>query len=72
MPARTWPEPHTDTRRVARIGLETQAQVHGLDLEEPGIQAFLDNQVEVLAERDAEIRWLRSLLDSSKSNTGET
>ena len=62
MSGRTWPEPVEEDRRVARIGLRIQAGSYGLDVDDPAVHAFIEHQVEVLAEKSAEIRWLRKKL----------
>lgn len=63
MGIRTWPEPHEDDRKVARIGLTIQAEAHGLDTSDDAVVAFIEHMVEVLAERSAENRWLQNIVN---------
>lgn len=44
-----------DQIAVARSGLTIQAEVHGLDLTDPKVQAFIEGQVAVQAQMAAEI-----------------
>lgn len=62
MAARSWPFPTDDDIKVSRSGLEIQAQAHGMDLEDPATASFIDHWVMVMAEKQAQIRWLSNLL----------
>jgi len=44
-----------------------QAEAHGLDMSDPGVQSFIDNEVMVKAEMMAESRHLRVIIDRQLS-----
>jgi len=62
MGLRSWPEPTESDFMVARTGIEIQAEAAGLDLADPGVIQFINNQVAVLSELRAENRQLQSHL----------
>jgi hypothetical protein len=51
-----------DQKMVARSGLTIQAEAHGLDLSDSGVQAFIDGQVEVQAQMAAEITFVYKIM----------
>ncbi len=51
-----------DQRKVARSGLTIQAEAHGLDLEDPKVQAFIESQVEVQAQMAAEVTFVYNIM----------
>jgi len=51
-----------DQRKVARSGLTIQAEAHGLDLEDPKVQAFIESQVAVQAQMAAEITFVYNIM----------
>ena len=53
--------PHEDEFKVARIGLENQCQLHGIDME--AHKAFFDNLVNVMAHKDALSRQLQTTVN---------
>ena len=62
MPGSTIPEPSGDLIKIARSGLEIQAERFGLDLKDPQIAAFIDHEVKVQAQQLAHINWLENIL----------
>lgn len=69
MGERTIPAPHPDEVNAARMGIQTQAELHGLDMTDPNLLQFLEQQVVVRAQMAAETRWLRNLLNEKLVNS---
>ena len=65
MPTNTIPTPTEDLYRMARSGLEVQAERFGLDLSDPKLSAFIDHQVEVDAWRLSEVTWLGNIVNKN-------
>ena len=59
---KTIPPPHPHEYSAALTGLRTQARAHGLDLNDLATHTFILHQAEVIAQRAAEIRWLRNII----------
>jgi len=55
-------EVNDNMRQLARSGLMFQVSLHGLDINDPKVKAFIDQQVETQAAMVAESIWLRRLL----------
>lgn len=51
-----------DQIAIARSGLTIQAEAHGLDLTDPGVQAFIEGQVQVQAQMAAEITHVYNIM----------
>ena len=58
----TIPPATEDEFRVAFTGLRLQAEVHGLDVNDPKVAAFVQHQAEVKAQMMAESRWLNNII----------
>ena len=71
MGARTWPAPSEDEVWIARHGIELQATAHGLDLDDAGVKAFINNGVGVKAETMAQIRWMQKIIDTQLAENAE-
>ncbi len=63
---RTIPEPTHDEFHIAFSGALFQARAFALDLTDHGVNDFLVHQAETIAQKDAEIRWLRNLLHKER------
>lgn len=61
MGGRSWPAPNENDIMISRTGIEMQAEAAGLDLSDPGVRQFIDNQVAVNSELMAEARHLQNL-----------
>lgn len=62
MAKQSWQATESDLA-VARCGSMIQAEACGLDVNDPKIKAFMDNQIKVIASCHAESRWLRKIID---------
>lgn len=62
MAARTIPAPHEHEVELARFAITSSAVDCGLDVSDPRVAAFIDNQVDCAAQRAAELRWLNNIV----------
>ena len=62
MAVRTIPEPTNTDFSVALTGLRVQAERFGVNRSTPAMNAFMQHQAEVLAQLNAEVRWLRNII----------
>jgi hypothetical protein len=63
MGAATIPAPNEHHIEFARISVTNGAQTCGLDLDDPKVQQFMEMEVAMRAQLDAEIMWLRNILN---------
>jgi hypothetical protein len=66
MAKESWKTTETELE-IARHGCVLQAESRGIDVTEPNMASFIDNQVKVIATANAEIRWLRAIIDEMAS-----
>ena len=62
MSARTIPEPHPDQVYSARMGVRFRAEENGVDISSPNAEQFVNDVADNIAQLNAEIFWLRSML----------
>jgi len=58
----SWNASDTDIN-ISRHGCLMQAESRGIDITDPNIASFIDNEIMVIATASAEIRWLRGIID---------
>ncbi len=58
-------------RHAARIGLMSQVGIHGLDINDPKVKAFIDQQIETQAAMAGESIWLRKIIDEQRTRINE-
>ena len=58
--------PSEDEIKIARSGLTTQAIANGLDINDPGIAAFIEGQIKVQSLMFAEIRELYKIMHKNE------
>lgn len=62
MPSDTIPPPHPDELAAAKFGINLQAEAHGVDIVDENFVAFTEHHSRVVAQLNAEIRWLRKMV----------
>lgn len=54
--------PSQDEQNIALSGITTQAKAHGLDLNDPQVQAFIQHQANIIAQMQADNRELYNII----------
>lgn len=62
MSERTIPAPHQDQIAAARSGIRFRAEENGVDISSPDAEKFVNEVAGNIAQLNAEIFWLRSML----------
>lgn len=62
MSDRTIPAPHPDLEDSARTGIRFRAEENGVDISSPNADKFVNEVAGNIAQLNAEIFWLRSML----------
>ena len=69
MASRTIPEPTNTDFSTALTGIRTQATACGVNPNESATAQFINHQAEVIAQLNAEVRWLQQFIHPNPPKT---